>query len=161
MKPRPNADSSQLDLFKAQFTRILDLDHPLVVLADKIQWQRLELALAECFPSDLGAPALSTRLIIGLIYLKHAFNESDESLLERWIENPYWQYFCGFSTMQHELPLHPTSLVKWRQRVAASNFGANAVRVCLAPLKLISRGSTSFSLAATAMTVRSRLYAIR
>jgi IS5 family transposase len=122
MKPRPNADSSQLDLFKVQFTRILDLDHPLVVLADKIRWQRLELALAECFPSDLGAPALSTRLIIGLLYLKHAFNESDESLLARWIENPYWQYFCGFSTMQHELPLHPTSLVKWRQRVGAERL---------------------------------------
>jgi transposase, IS5 family len=78
--------------------------------------------LAECFPSDVGAPALSTRLIIGLLYLKHAFNESDESLLARWIENPYWQYFCGFSTMQHELPLHPTSLVKWRQRVGAERL---------------------------------------
>jgi IS5 family transposase len=122
MKPRPNADSHQLDLLKAQSTRILDLDHPLVVLADKIHWQRLELALAECFPSDLGAPTLSTRLIIGLLYLKHAFNESDESLLERWIENPYWQYFCGFSTMQYELPLHPTSLVKWRQRVGAERL---------------------------------------
>jgi IS5 family transposase len=117
MKPRPIADSNQLDLFKAQFTQILDLDHPLVVLAGKIDWHRLDGALAECFVSDVGAPALSTRLIIGLLYLKHAFNESDESLVERWVENPYWQYFCGFSTMQHELPLHPTSLVKWRQRL--------------------------------------------
>ncbi len=37
--------------------------------------------------------------------------------MERWVENPYWQYFCGFKTMQHEVPLHPTSLTKWRQRV--------------------------------------------
>lgn len=122
MKPRPNADSSQLDLFRAQFTQILDLEHPLVVLADKIDWRRFEVALAECFASDIGAPALSTRLIIGLLYLKYAFNESDESLVERWIENPYWQYFCGFSTMQHELPLHPTSLVKWRQRLGAERL---------------------------------------
>jgi len=45
------------------------------------------------------------------------FNESDESVVERWVENPYWQFFCGYEYLQHELPLHPTSLVKWRQRV--------------------------------------------
>lgn len=122
MKPSSNSNVSQRDLFKAQFTQILDLDHPLIVLAEKIDWQRLESSLAECFSSDVGAPALSSRLIIGLFYLKHAFNESDESLVARWIENPYWQYFCGFGTMQHELPLHPTSLVKWRQRLGAERL---------------------------------------
>lgn len=122
MKPRSNSDVSQRDLFKAQFTQILDLDHPLIVLADKIDWQRLESALVECFSSDVGAPALSSRLIIGLFYLKHTFDESDESLVARWIENPYWQYFCGFGTMQHELPLHPTSLVKWRQRLGVERL---------------------------------------
>jgi IS5 family transposase len=122
MKPRKNTDFCQRDLFNAQLSQILNLDHPLVVLADKIDWLRFELALAECFPSDLGAPALSTRLIVGLLYLKHAFNESDESLVERWLENPYWQHFCGFNTLQHELPLHPTSLVKWRQRVGAERL---------------------------------------
>jgi IS5 family transposase len=122
MKPRSNSDSSQLDLFRAQFAQILNPDHPLIVLADQIDWRRFDLALADCFTSDLGPPALASRLIVGLLYLKHAFDESDESLVERWIENPYWQYFCGFSTMQHELPLHPTSLVKWRQRVGADRL---------------------------------------
>lgn len=60
--------------------------------------------------------------MVGLLSLKHAFNESDESLLERWVENPYWQAFCGFTTMQHELPLHPTSLVKWRHRAGAERL---------------------------------------
>ena len=55
-------------------------------------------------------------------YLKHTFNESDESLLDRWVENPYWQYFCGFDTMPHEVPLHSTSLTKWRQRVGAERL---------------------------------------
>ena len=122
MKPRPSAGSSQLNLFQAQFSQILNLDHPLVILADKIDWTRFDVALAECFHPEVGAPALSIRLMVGLLYLKHAFNESDESLLERWVENPYWQYFCGFSTMQHELPLHPTSLVKWRHRVGADRL---------------------------------------
>ena len=41
----------------------------------------------------------------------------DESVVARWVENPYWQYFCGFEHLQHQLPLHPTSLIKWRNRV--------------------------------------------
>ena len=80
------------------------------------------MALSDCYCPDIGAPAKSIRLLVGLHYLKHAFNESDESLLERWVENPYWQHFCGFTTMQHEMPLHPTSLTKWRQRVGAETL---------------------------------------
>jgi len=55
--------------------------------------------------------------MVGLHYLKHGFNESDESVVERWVENPYWQYFCGFEFMQHDFPIHPTSMTKWRNRV--------------------------------------------
>lgn len=122
MKPRPRPDSVQLDLFQAHFDQILNPAHPLVVLADKIDWQRFDATFAECYCPDNGAPGKALRLLVGLHYLKHAFNESDESLCERWLENPYWQYFCGFTTMQHELPLHPTSLVKWRQRVGAEKL---------------------------------------
>src|SRR5207245_6539702 len=57
--------------------------------------------------------------LVGLHYLKHAYDESDESVVEKWVENPYWQYFCGYEYFQHELPCHPTSLVKWRQRIKA------------------------------------------
>ncbi len=49
--------------------------------------------------------------------MKYTFDESDESVVERWVENPYWQYFCGYEQLQHDLPLHPTTLVKWRNRV--------------------------------------------
>lgn len=122
MKPRPRSDASQLDLFQAQFTQLLNPDHPLILLADRIEWQRFDAVLANCYSPDMGAPAKATRLLVGLHYLKHAFSESDESLLERWVENPYWQYFCGFETMQHEPPLHPTSLTKWRGRVGAEKL---------------------------------------
>lgn len=122
MRPRSQADGDQLDLFRAHFDQILNPDHPLIVLARKIDWQRFDAAFAGCYCEDFGAPAKATRLLVGLHYLKHAFDESDESLLGRWLENPYWQYFCGFTTMQHELPLHPTSLVKWRKRVGTERL---------------------------------------
>lgn len=92
------------------------------MLAGQIDWARFDVVLADCYSSDQGAPAKAVRLLVGLHYLKHTFNESDESLVERWLENPYWQYFCGFETMQHDLPLHPTSLTKWRQRVGAEKL---------------------------------------
>ena len=117
MKPRSRPESGQLDLFQARFEQLLNLDHPLCVLAGQIDWARFDVAFAECYCPDTGAPAKAIRLLVGLHYLKHAFNLSDEALVERWVENPYWQYFCGFQTMQHEVPLHPTSLTKWRQRV--------------------------------------------
>lgn len=122
MKPKPRPEASQLNLFQAQFEQLLNPDHPLFVLANLIDWRRFDAALADCYCEEIGAPAKSTRLLVGLHYLKHAFNESDESLLERWVENPYWQHFCGFETMQHDVPLHSTSLTKWRQRVGAEKL---------------------------------------
>ena len=119
MKPKPRLEVSQLDLFQARFEQLPNHDHPLFMLANRIDWNRFDVALADCYCPDIGAPAKSIRLLVGLHYLKHAFNESDESLLERWVENPYWQHFCGFTTIQHEMSLHPTSLTKWRQRVGA------------------------------------------
>lgn len=119
MKPRSRSSDDQLHLFQAHFDQLLKPDHPLVLLADRIDWARFDIALADCYCPDNGAPAKAVRLLVGLHYLKHAFNESDASLLERWVENPYWQYFCGFTHMQHELPLHSTSLTVWRQRVGA------------------------------------------
>ena len=122
MKPRSRPEDSQLDLFRADFDQLLNLDHPLCVLARKIDWSRFDVAFAECYSEKDGAPGKDIRLLVGLHYLKHTFNVSDESLLERWVENPYWQYFCGFSTMQHKVPLHSTCLTKWRQRVGADRL---------------------------------------
>lgn len=111
-------------MFRADFDQLLNLDHPLCVLARKIDWSRFDVAFADCYSAEDGAPGKDIRLLVGLHYLKYTFNVSDESLLERWVENPYWQYFCGFSTMQHELPLHPTCLTKWRQRVGTDRLTA-------------------------------------
>jgi IS5 family transposase len=72
----------------------------------------------------MGAPAKATRLMVGLQYLKYTFNESDESVVARWVENPYWQYFCGFTHLQHECPIDPSSLSRWRKRVGVERVEA-------------------------------------
>lgn len=116
MKPKKQTDDA-FELFQASFKQILNAEHPLVILANKIDWQRFDGAFADVYCDDFGAPAKATRLMVGLQYLKFAFNESDESLIDRWIENPYWQYFCGFLHMQHEPPIDPSSMSRWRKRV--------------------------------------------
>ncbi len=121
MKPRKKT-GSHLNLFTSRLENILDPEHPLVVLAGLIDWKTFEEACEACYCSDFGPPAKATRLMVGLHYLKHAYNESDESVVEKWMENPYWMYFCGFDYMQHEPPIHPTSMTKWRNRMGKENI---------------------------------------
>ena len=119
---KPHATDRQLSLLQSQLCEILNPKHALFVLANRIAWDEFEETVDACYARDLGRPGCNTRLMIGLLYLKHAFNESDESVVERWVENPYWQYFCGFEYMQHECPIDPSSLSRWRKRVGAERL---------------------------------------
>jgi len=116
MQPKPQSRDA-FELFQSHFDQLLNPAHELIQLARKIDWDRFETAYAGQYSPDMGAPAIATRLMVGLHFLKHTFNESDESVVARWVENPYWQYFCGYTHMQHVCPIHPTSMTKWRKRV--------------------------------------------
>ena len=115
MKPKKPINSA--DLFRSQLSQMLNMSHPLIRLSERMNWDQLESQVDVIYSDGSGQPPLPTRLLVGLHYLKYTFNESDESVVARWVENPYWQFFCGFEYLQHELPLHPTSLTKWRNRV--------------------------------------------
>ena len=91
--------------------------HPLSRLAGVVNWAQFERQFGKFYAEELGRPALATRLLVGLHYLKYLYNVSDEVVVASWVENPYWQYFCGAEYFTHEFPCNPTSLVKWRQRV--------------------------------------------
>jgi transposase, IS5 family len=120
MQPRSPAPGRQL--FGTELTEILNHRHELFILAHQLNWARIEQELSACFAQDIGRPGVSIRLMTGLLYLKHAFNESDESVVARWIENPYWQYFCGQEYMEHACPIDPSSLTRFRQRVGAERL---------------------------------------
>lgn len=116
MKPKKKHYEPQNDMFKPRLEDIVNPNHPLIRLASVIDWERLDQALGDHF-ATVGAAALPTRLMAGLMYLQHLHNLSDEALLDQWLESPYCQFFCGETFFQHKLPCHPTSLVKWRQRL--------------------------------------------
>ncbi len=119
---KPKAATSQCELFGARLSELLNPEHPLYVLAERIDWSQFDAAIDACYADELGRPGVNTRRMVGLLYLKHTYDESDESVVARWVENPYWQFFCGCQYMQHDLPIDPSSLSKWRKRVGASGW---------------------------------------
>jgi IS5 family transposase len=116
MKPRKPA-LDQDDLLRSRLVEMIDMRHELVKLASLIDWDVFEREWAGFFPSHTGRPATSPRLVAGLCYLQHAFALSDEAVVARWAENPYWQHFCGETFFQHRLPIDPSSMTRWRQRI--------------------------------------------
>ena len=104
-------------MLKTRLAEWLNKTNPLYQLSNRLNWEYLESELGPYYCEGPGRPAIPIRIIAGLHYLKYLENQSDESVVEKFCENPYWQYFCGLEFFQHELPCHPTTLVKWRQRV--------------------------------------------
>ena len=129
------------DFFRNRLDQMIDLRHPLAVLASRMPWQQIEASLAQRWArqvkagkniedldlfgpvagvvaggvSNAGRPRLPTRLMVALLYLKHAFNESDEDVIQRWGETPTWQYFSGSEYFEHRWPCDPTQLGRFRK----------------------------------------------
>jgi IS5 family transposase len=110
------------DLFRQRLDELVNSQHPLVQLAGHIDWAAFEREWAGFFPSQRGRPVTAPRLVVGLLYLQHTFALSDEEVVERWVENPYWQLFCGETWFQHQPPIDPSSLTRWRQRIGAEGM---------------------------------------
>ncbi len=134
------------DFFRSRIDAMVDQKHPLFILASRMPWAQLEATLRAAKVSQVktpttelrddlfgcseqtkhrtntnaGRPALSVRLLAGLLYLKHAYNESDESVCAKWAENPYWQYFCGEEYFEPRHPCDATKLVHFRDWLEAS-----------------------------------------
>ncbi len=124
MRPKERQESGAQDLFRARLDQIIDLDHALVRLALAIDWRLLEDKFGAVYSDEPGRPPLPTRLMAGLSILKYSYNLSDQALCERWVENPYFQYFCGEEFFQHCLVFDRSSLTRWRQRMGERKLQA-------------------------------------
>lgn len=124
MKPKTlNFDQGRL--FEKRLSELLNPKHPLYKLSLVIPWDRLEEKLLPYFAVKVGAPAKPIRLVAGLFMLQHCFDTSDKETVDNWVENPYWQFFCGYDYLQWELPIDPSSMVRWRKRLETK--GAEAI----------------------------------
>lgn len=120
-KPR---DMRQKDLLRPALEDVIDPGHALVRLADEIDWVFLDRRFSSVCTPGPGQPPLPSRLVAGLLILKHMHDLSDEVLCDRWLENPYYQYFCGEESFQHRLPFDRSSLTRWRQRLGEEQLSA-------------------------------------
>lgn len=108
--------------FCLTFEEQLNHRHPLYVLADKIDWQMFEDEFGKHYSPDQGRPAKPIRLLTGLLLLKHIRNLSDESVVEQWQENSYYQYFCGMTSFVTGQPCEPSELVHFRNRIGTAGM---------------------------------------
>jgi IS5 family transposase len=129
------------DFFRARLDQMIDLKHPLAVLATRLPWGAIETALgpklahqnlpaktvrgedlAGAFEGEFGGgvspagrPRLPVRLMASLLDLKNSFNLSDEELVERWAENVQWQFFSGMDYYEPRLPCDATQIGRFRR----------------------------------------------
>jgi IS5 family transposase len=120
MQPKKHYESP--DLFRNRLDQIVNMKHELILLAEQIDWSYFEKEFGAYYVEKKGRPGKPIRLMVGLHYLKQTFNESDESVLDGLLENPYWQYFCGFKHFQTELPIDPSSLTRFRKRLKSKGI---------------------------------------
>jgi len=113
--------SGRSDLFRERLEAIIDPRHALVRLAGLVPWSRFDDAFGR-FYRPIGRPAKPTRLMVALHYLKHVHDLSDEEVVARWVENPYWQFFCGFDFFQHEAPIDASTMTRWRKRIGPAGL---------------------------------------
>lgn len=120
MMPKP-INRNQISLFSS-FEEMLNHEHPLFILANEIDWSIFEEAFLPLYCQDNGRPAKPIRLMVGLLILKHLRNISDESVVDQWSENSYYQYFCGETTFVPNVPCNASELVHFRKRIGEAGI---------------------------------------
>ena len=108
---------------KTRLANLVNERHPLVRMARQIDWRSLDEHFGANYCSGTGQPAISTRLMVSLHYLKYTYDLSDEAVVRGWVENPYWQYLSGMKFFEHERPIDPSSMSRWRRRVGEAGAG--------------------------------------
>ena len=119
MKPK-KINNDQNSLLESRLSEQLNPREPLIILSKQISWETFENEFGVHFVGYNGQPPKPIRLMVGLLMLQHMENLSDEAVVERWVQNPYWQYFCGYDYLQWKLPIDGSSLVRFRKRIGNS-----------------------------------------
>ena len=114
-------DTNQKELFRPMLVDMIDMTHPMVLLASTIDWKYFEKEFTHLY-SPIGQSSVPIRLIVGCLMLKHLYNLGDETLAKSWIENPYMQYFCGMRCFEYRFPFSPSDFCHFRKRIGEAGF---------------------------------------
>jgi len=106
----------QLEMFKTVLASFINPDHELCLLANKINWGNLEKEFAPLY-AEVGRPSIPIRTIVGLLLLKQIYDLGDETVMDRYIDSPYCQHFCGEIYFQYDYPFDPNDFVHFRKRI--------------------------------------------
>ena len=106
-----------MSIFEVALESFIDMNHELVLLANRIDWEAVESEFAEYYCADNGRPSVPIRRMVGMMLLKNIYNLSDEGVVARWMENPYMQYFTGEKVFQKRPPMNPIDMTKFRKRI--------------------------------------------
>ena len=118
MRPKTSeSEEHQLELGAVLLESFINMKDELIILGKFIDWKHFCKKFGESFHERQGRPGLPTRLMVGLTYLKYLHNLSDEKVIKQFLQNPYWQYFCGFICFQKKAPLEASSLTRFRERL--------------------------------------------
>jgi len=158
MQPKQQKESPQLDMFRKTLANMLSHQHELYRLAGLIDWGMFEQEFGKLY-SEEGRPGIPLRLMVGLTYLGHAFGISDDEVVRRWVENPYWQYFCGEQYFCHDLPIDPSSMTRWRKRIGEDGAQLILKLTVVAGVKSEAVRPTSFERITVDTTVQSKAVA--
>ncbi|MFZ4405269.1 MAG: IS5 family transposase [Pseudobdellovibrionaceae bacterium] len=104
-------------IFQSRIDALIDKNHPIVQIADKINWKRFDENFSWTYSEEKGRPSYTIRLMVGLLILKYTYSLSDDDLLERFSENIFWQYLCGNPFFEYKKPCDSTTIVKWRKKI--------------------------------------------
>jgi IS5 family transposase len=111
----------QLDIFRPLLEDFIDMNHGLVLLSQKIDWDYFEKEFSVYY-STKGAPSVPIRLMVGCLLLKHLYNLGDERIPEFWVRDVYFQYFCGGVFFEHKFPFDPSDFVHFRKRIGVAGM---------------------------------------
>ncbi len=109
-------NQNQRNLFRPILKDIINPKHELAILSDRINWQDFEDSFSPLY-SHTGQPGTPIRTMVGLLLLKRIYNLGDETVIEQWVQNPYFQYFCGEAEFQWKPPCDPSDMVHFRKRI--------------------------------------------
>ena len=109
-------NQKQKNLFAPTLKEIVNPSHELVILSERLDWQGIEEKFSDKY-SKTGQPSKPIRLMVGVLILKQMYNYGDETIVEAWVQNPYYQYFCGEDTFKWNFPFDPSDLVHFRKRI--------------------------------------------